>query len=354
MWDGERDGGGILSDRRRRAQRALARVLPAALLVAACGDDGTPAPTSAEALANATYLAEEAPEGRVTLVSGAFEFPPGGPIGRVELVSSAEGDLNGDDEPDAVTVLAESRGEERLLRLHALIGEDGEARDVAARLIGDRLDVRSLAVDHGLITVDALGRPAGEPAPLPPSVPVRMRFALTDRGLVPIPALRAGAASDAGSGADAAPGLATHEWVLDAIETETERFTGEALDRRPFVRFARDLGGDGLVRGQVAAFTGCNHAFGRFEAEPDGSLDIASFATTLRACEREAAEFEARLVASLRAASQWAIEGDLLTIPFEGGILRFHAGGRLELDLPDPDTAKAERPAPPSGTRPRT
>lgn len=319
----------------RGTTRLAAAALALAPLASACGGDDGPSPTSAEALARATYLTGVTEAGEVTLENGERRFPAGSPVSGIRLVASGDGDLDDDGDADAAAVLVEERGMDRILRLHALLTEDGTVRDVATRMIGDRLEVRSVSVVDGLIDIDLLTRRPGAPAQTPPTVPTRLKFALTGRGLLPVnpPMPR-----DAEVGtARHAPTLTSNQWNLTRIEVREWVAEADAFRQAPWLRFALELEGAETSTGRVSGQTGCNRLFGSYESGASGSLRIRGVATTRRACDADAMDRERRLVAALEAATGYALAGDTLEIELQGGRLRFEAGPELAPPQPPRD-----------------
>ena len=321
---------------RRIVTPAIVGVLIAA---SACGDDGT-SPTDSDTIANASYLSEATADGRVTLVDGSFEFPPGNPVERVELVDFGTGDLDGDEETDAVVVLVETSGRTQLFRVHAMRSDGDRLEDIAVRLVGDRLEVRAVRIDEGIVELDLLVRGPGQNSEAPPTFPATNRFVLTDRGLIQIdpPSVR-----EAGPRALQAGGVATlasHEWLLERIDVGDWSQETDILERRPTLRFVKELGDESTGSGRLYGDAGCNRMFGSYVRGADGSLRISGLAATRRACRDPEASLEARVMSSLGAARAVSIAEDALTIDFDGGTLRFRAGG--ELIPPDPPSTGTE------------
>ena len=99
---------------------------------------------------------------------------------RVEsaFITGAGGDLNGDHVADAVAVLATNTGGSgRFYTVHAIIGDEGgRFRDVASRLIGDRIAVQGTEVVDGVIEVLILDRGADEPFSAEPHIAMLVRL----------------------------------------------------------------------------------------------------------------------------------------------------------------------------------
>lgn len=276
------------------------------------------------------FLTQATETGTIKLVQGTASHPAGG-VG-FELLTSAEGDLDLDDEIDAAAILVERSGRNEYLHLHAVLGDGDVAEDVSARMIGDRLSVRRLEIDEGIIRVDLVIRNPGEPATVEPSVDITQHFALVGRGIIPIvqtqveEALESEAARRAG---DESPALYTHEWRLSAIEMAD--WTGDLgiLEKAPSIRFVAELADVAGASGKFSGFAGCNRIFGSFRAEDMSSLLIAGLAATRRACTRDRMDFERRFIAAITAVEGHQINGDVLVLSFTGGTLQFKAGGRL-------------------------
>lgn len=75
----------------------------------------------------------------------------------------AYGDLNGDGQQDAAVLLLEnSGGSGDFIYLAAVVNDNGNARNVATRLVGDRVQFRNLEITSGNITADTIAQDAGE------------------------------------------------------------------------------------------------------------------------------------------------------------------------------------------------
>ena len=254
---------------------------------------------------------------------------------RYELVMATEGDLDLDGETDAAAVLVAAQGRERMFTLHALLSEDGGAEDVSARLIGDRIEVRGMAIDQGLIRVDATIRRPRDPVTATPSVNIARYFALTRRGVIPIrltevdeTAPEAGA-QGAGGETPATPALHTHEWTLESFDAGEWTADLGRLDEPVALRFLPEAIEGSDVRGQVSGFAGCNQVYGSFRTRQSASLRFYGLTTTRRRCGTRMSEVEQRLYDALTSVRAFQLSGDRLVLALAGGAIRFRAGGRL-------------------------
>jgi hypothetical protein len=167
---------------------AVLALASSALLLAACGgvQDPTAAePTAAavvavpvtaadsaaltlEQLGDATYQGIYAEP--ITLTNGVYEGPlskeGGATRPTVTLIPEpvGSGDLNGDDQADAAVTLAEnSGGSGTFIYLAAVLDRNGEPENVATTLLGDRVQVQSIAIEDARIVVEGLSFAPDDP-----------------------------------------------------------------------------------------------------------------------------------------------------------------------------------------------
>ena len=101
-------------------------------------------------------IAESLPEsnGLVQLTGGVFEqlYPGSATSVRVELLNSVLGDLNGDGSEDAAVVLAvNTGGSGTFIYLVAVDNYGGQPKQVAGTPLGDRVQVKSIHIQDGII-----------------------------------------------------------------------------------------------------------------------------------------------------------------------------------------------------------
>ena len=85
-------------------------------------------------------------------------------VKRVGVVTVAFGDLDGDKVEDAAVVLwANTGGSGTFMYLAPILNKDGKGQQAGAQLLGDRVQIKSLAVDSGKIKVELLAQGSTDP-----------------------------------------------------------------------------------------------------------------------------------------------------------------------------------------------
>ncbi len=143
---------------------------------------GSTAPLTAEALKNAAYQAELAPGGKAQLTNGSFRQPiaPGSASELVITLTDkiTSGDLNGDGAPDAAVILTtDAGGSGSFYYLAAVLNDQGKPNNVAVTLLGDRVQLNSLTINDGTISVDMVTQGPNDPMCCP-SQKVTKKFKL--------------------------------------------------------------------------------------------------------------------------------------------------------------------------------
>ncbi len=142
-----------------------------------------------EALPNVEYLVELASTGKAQLKDGLFEeeAAPGSAtktkiqLGKIQAV----GDVNGDGLEDAVvTLVVDPGGSGTFTYLALVLNQEGKPKPLAAVLLGDRIIVKSLALQNGNVEVTMLTRKADEPMSTEPTVEMQRIFNLLGDQLV--------------------------------------------------------------------------------------------------------------------------------------------------------------------------
>ncbi len=136
-----------------------------------------------QALPNAEYPIDVASTGKAQLKDGLFEetlVPGSATKTKISLgKEQTSGDLNGDGVQDAaVTLIVDPGGSGTFIYLAAVLNQDGAARPVASVFLGDRIIVKSLAIESGEIVVTLLTRKPDEAMATEPTVKVTQKFRL--------------------------------------------------------------------------------------------------------------------------------------------------------------------------------
>ena len=146
-------------------------------------------PLTLEALKNAAYLSEWPADGVAQLVDGEYEeeIVPGAASKLVIVFYPdmyAFGDLDGDGIEDAAVVLATSGGGSgTFISLEAVINDQGTPNHVATAFLGDRVEVKSVAIESGEIMVDMITHGPDDPLCCP-SLKVTQKYELQGDELV--------------------------------------------------------------------------------------------------------------------------------------------------------------------------
>ena len=144
-------------------------------------------PSIRQALLNAEYPVGFTSTGKARLKDGAFgESVAPGSKTRIWLDKErAYGDLNADGAEDAaVALVVDPGGSGTFTYLVPVINEKGVAKPLAGVLLGDRIKLKSIAIQSGLIVVTMLTRKPGEPMSVQPKVEVTRRLKLQGDKLV--------------------------------------------------------------------------------------------------------------------------------------------------------------------------
>ena len=246
-----------------------------------------------EALRNATYsgIYDEP----ITLTEGVYEGKPAGEgdLSRpmVQYVDEAEltGDLDGDGVADAVVFLIErGGGSGAFTYVAAQLNRDGQPADAGAVRIGDRIQVKSAAIEAGQVALDIITQGPGDPACCA-THQARTTYALQEGKLV----------ETTGESGDlvkvSAADLDGTSWTLFELNGDQPAL----LDSEVAIDF-----GDG----QVAGSGGCNSYTGNFTLDEVNPfvMAIGPLAATRRACPDPAGAQETAYFTALEGVSQWA------------------------------------------------
>ena len=148
--------------------RVLSALLVVGILVSGCG--ATPAPSgplvakltandpTEDALKNGTYDMSDL--GALTLQNGAYEKRYGDGatmVNKVGFMNAAIGDLDKDGKKDAAVILfANTGGSGTFIYMFAVSNNNKALYQVGRVMIGDRTQIKSLAIDGGKIVVQVV------------------------------------------------------------------------------------------------------------------------------------------------------------------------------------------------------
>lgn len=289
------------------SRRLVATVLLIAAIAWGCGGpdpaalDASGAPTPGE-LAHAAYsgimnetvtLAEGRWEGEPFVADGASR-PFVGLIDHFRLT----GDLDEDGLDEAVALLWESSGGSGT-RLHlAVMGRrHKKVENLGTMLIGDRVQVRSGAIDSGRITLD-LVRAGPEDAACCPTEKALMSWVLSEKGLTLV--------GDEITGTLSLADLEGSQWVL----VELGREQPVPGDIEISLAFQDD---------RISGRSGCNNYFAGVTAANSGELDFNGMGATRMACPEPAMDLERRYLTVLSGATGYTFLAGRLAIGCDTG-----------------------------------
>jgi basic membrane protein A len=135
-----------------------------------------------ESMANATYNVEGPASGTATLVNGVYSEPaaPGSASEIVVTLSplSILGDLNGDGVTDGAAILmVDMGGSGTFYHLAAVVDQNGTPVNVDTVLLGDRVNIQSVAIKSSLITINMVTSGPNDPMCCP-SLEVTLTYKL--------------------------------------------------------------------------------------------------------------------------------------------------------------------------------
>lgn len=150
-------------------------------------DDGL----TVEKLRNAEYRSPHFGDGPVRLKNGRHEtkiYPDSEMKAYIKVTDKmAFGDLNGDGAKDAAVILLSSGGGSGgFFELAAMINRNGKPEQTGLKYLGDRVDIKSVAIRSGIIVVDMLTHGPDDPQCCPTSR-VKRNFRLQGWQMVPLP-----------------------------------------------------------------------------------------------------------------------------------------------------------------------
>ncbi|MFM7534053.1 MAG: META domain-containing protein [Rubrivivax sp.] len=268
-------------------------------------------PITPEELGRTVYRIEGETE-RLRMRNGRWEGPPAAPGSatapraelRTELI--AHGDFDGDGADEAVVLLEhDPGGSGRFLHVAVVTRREGRPVMVASRLVGDRVQVRHLAVRGREIVLEAVRAGPNDAACCPGEL-ATLAWTVQRRRLVPSPST--------------APAGRLSPAVLDGTRWALVQWApGEAASLpRPI-----EMQFEG---GRINGNAGCNRFFASFGAEGDvpGAVRVSQPGSTRMACEGEVMQAETRFLTALGAVSSFGFRMGRLVLtigPGPGGLV---------------------------------
>ncbi|MBK6286231.1 MAG: META domain-containing protein [Gammaproteobacteria bacterium] len=294
-----------------RGRRSLVGI--AALLLATLAGAGPPAQApSLDEIAN-TGINGIGELGFVQLRDGVYEGAPyvaGGaarPMVSLLRELSVHGDLDGAAGEERALLLSSTTGGsgERIYLAAFGRGADGQIRNIASVLVGDRVKLRALAIDSPLLVLDVVETAPGEAACCGTRL-ARRSYRLEDATLQLVGNETRGRLSLA-----AISGI---EWTL--VEHNAEALA-EGI-RAPTLR---------ISEGQAAGFSGCNNFHARLQEPAAGEirLEPTTMISTRMACEESRSALESGYLADLSAINRYTFLQGRLVLGWQRG----ESSGRL-------------------------
>jgi heat shock protein HslJ len=297
---------------RAELARATLALLIAALVLQSCAAARGP---TLDELRNATITS--LPGGAVSLKEGVFEaapLQPGSASHRRVVLSPqplAVGHLDGVRGESTVALFSTSEGGSgNLVYVGVFRVQGGRATDVAVALVGDRVQVRTLAIADAAVILDVVEAGPGDAICCPGQL-ARKSYGFRDG------ALRLASSSVTGRLSLAA--LADATWTLVSLD----RLPISGIDRPPTV----------VIEGsRLSGFGGCNRYTGQVAEKSPGAIVVGPLAATKMACPAPAMELESRFLAAMSRMTRYSfVDGRLVLSTIEGGApqgLMFVRGAR--------------------------
>ncbi len=251
-------------------------------------------------LANATYSGIYTYP--VTLTDGKFEGEPfvegGASRPTVTLVDDliAYGDLNGDGLNDAAVLLVENSGGSGVFTyVGAQLNQNGQPVDAGAVRLGDRVQIKSMAIQNGQVVLEMIIQGPNDPQCCA-TLKVRNTYALQDNVLAQAGSEELGNVSLAD--------LAGTGWTL----VELDRAQPVAAAVPPLTaEFTAD---------QISGSAGCNTYNAAISSGGAQSLTVGPIITTRMACPEPAMTQETQYLAALQMSTQWGYQAGQLALVY--------------------------------------
>ncbi len=239
----------------------------------------------------------------VTLTDGVYEgepFVPGGASRpRVQLIEDliVSADLAGDRSEDNAVLLAESSGGSGQNVYLAVVEskEDDDLDNVATRLIGDRVQIRSMTASEGKLVLDLVVAGPEDPACCP-ALKVRSTYEVDESALAE--------RSREEQGRLSAADLSGTRWSLSHFAWD-EPVTDD-------ISISAEFEGD-----QVSGQSGCNRYFAGIRGADPYDIAIGPAGATRKACPEPQMEAEARYLLALQEVKQFGFLNGRLVLTYQ-------------------------------------
>jgi len=265
------------------------RVAHGLLVVCLAGCALHPQPQTGDALRNLTYRGIY--DHPVTLNNGVFDGAPfvsgGASRPRVELAPEprVSDDLDGDGVEDMAVLLTETGGGTGVnTHLAVVARRGGGAENIATRLIGDRVQVRSLAFRDEALVLELVATGPDEPACCP-TQKLRKTYRLRNDSLIET-------ASEA-LGQVGVRDLEGTTWILTHLGRQEPVPEGMRI-----TAIFKD--------GRASGSAGCNGYFGGISGEGPRNLQVGPLGTTKMACPETVMEVEGRYLGALQRVTEFS------------------------------------------------
>ena len=279
---------------------------------------------TAKRLGNAEYASQWTASGTAKLTRGWYSeaAAPGSATKTVITLHHlmAFGELVDGRPAAAVVLITDPGGSGTFRELAVVVQADGELVNVATTLLGDRVRIKSLAIENGEIAVNMVTHGSDDPMCCPTKRETQ-RYSLQDDGLAVMMPETEGEMSEAA-------GLVGPLWRLLSFRDAEGDVLTVLSDTTITVRF-----GDGDLIGNA----GCNSYFGPYEST-GADLSIGLLGATQKFCSPEEVMVrEGHYLTALVSSATYRLVDDRLMI--------FNSNGKLVL------TFEVWEPAPLVGTR---
>ncbi len=273
-------------------------ILTFLFVLASCASKPT-RPVTRELIGNTKYTPQASAsvaDGSVQLMNGRWDGPSdtgfSHPYVSMMPDFTVYGDIDGDGNNEAVVIVHESGGGSGIDRVVALFGRVGEeVHHLGSVVLGNRVQVRSVHIQPGQLTVEYVRQTEGEPLCCPTEV-ARTRWSYVKGAFSPI--------SDEVLGKLRPELLKGTQWILQP-------------PTKPAITLTY---ADGRFMGE----TGCNqYSASVKDGAYGGAILVESARTTLRICDSAAGDSDINFLQRLQHATRMGFRPDLLWMSYDLG-----------------------------------